>query len=298
MRVASSVLLALPVAAAAAGQELEPRAYSPAPTGTTFVVIAATGSTGGVFTDPSAALTDVEADVALLGLGVGHVFAMLGRSASVLAVVPIVWGEATGNVGEERRAASRRGLADPRLKLSLILAGSRPMPPQEFARAPRRPILGVSFTAVPPMGQYSPSKLVNLGSNRWSLKPEVGLSVPLDRWTFDAYAGVWFFTENDVYYPGRSTRRQDPVFAAQGHVSYTFRRRAWVAVNATWYSGGQLEVNGGKAADPYRNARLGATVSIPVGTRQSVKLAYSAGAATRVGADFRTLSGAWQLVMF
>jgi hypothetical protein len=209
-----------------------------------------------------------------------------------------VWGEATGNVGEERRAASRRGLADPRLKLSLILAGSRPMSPQEFARAPRRPILGVSFTAVPPMGQYSPSKLVNLGSNRWSLKPEVGLSVPLDRWTFDAYAGVWFFTENDVYYPGRSTRRQDPVFAAQGHVSYTFRRRAWVAVNATWYSGGQLEVNGGKAADPYRNARLGATVSIPVGTRQSVKLAYSAGAATRVGADFRTLSGAWQLVMF
>ena len=285
-------------AAAAAGQELEPRAYSPSPSGTTFVVVSATRSAGGVFTDPSAPLTDVDAITGILGTAVGHSFPVFGKSALVLGLVPIAWGEASGQIGEDRRSASRRGLADPRVKMSVILAGSRPMTPAEFARAPRRTIVGSSLTVVPPLGQYDATTLVNLGSNRWSFKPEVGVSVPLERWTFDAYAGVWFFTANAAYYPGSSRRRQDPIVTLQGHVSYTLGRRSWLAVNATWYAGGEVRVDSVLSAMPYRNTRLGATWAVPVGTRQSVKLAYSAGAATRVGADFRTISGAWQILIF
>jgi hypothetical protein len=172
------------------------------------------------------------------------------------------------------------------------------MPPAEFARQPRRTIVGTSLTVVPPMGQYSATKLVNLGTNRWSFKPEVGVSVPLDRWTVDAYAGMWLFTSNDAYYPGLSQRHQEPVFGVQGHLSYTLKRRAWVAVNATWYTGGQVEVDGLDVADGYRNTRLGATLAFPIGRRQSLKVAYNAGAATRVGANFTTITGAWQLVIF
>jgi hypothetical protein len=285
-------------AGAAAGQELEPRAYSPSPTGTTFVVFSGTRSTGSVLTDPSAPLTDVEAEIGLFGLGIGHAFALMGRSALVLGLVPMAWAEASGQIGEDRREASRRGLADPRVKLAVILAGSRPMTAAEFAGRPRRAIVGTSLTVVAPWGQYEPTKLVNLGSNRWSIKPEVGLSIPAGRWTHDVYAGVWVFTDNDAYYPGGSRRHQDPVFSLQGHVSYTFGRRAWVAVNATWYSGGTFTVDGAQAGEPFRNARLGATLALPVGLRQSLKVAYSAGAATRVGADFTTISAAWQLVIF
>ena len=298
MTVARGLAPVLLMARSAAGQELEPRAYSPSPSGTTFVVVTATRSAGGVFTDPSTPLTDAEAEVGILGLGAGHVFALMGRSALVMGLVPVTWGAAAGSIGEDRYEANRRGPADPRIKLSVILAGSPPMSPAEFARRSRRPILGSSITVVAPLGQYDSTKLVNLGSNRWSFKPEVGVSLPAGRWTVDAYAGVWFFTDNDAYYPGTSCRHQDSVFAVQGHVSYTLGRRAWAAVNATWYTGGQLSVDGTKAADPYRNTRVGATVAIPVGTRQSLKLAYSAGAATRAGADFRTLSGAWQLLIF
>jgi hypothetical protein len=298
MKVAYGLAAVLMSGATAAAQELEPRAYSPSPTGTSFVVVSATRSAGGVFTDPSAPLTDVEAEVGILGLAVGHTFALLRKSAMVLGVVPVTWGEASGQIGEDRRQASRRGLADPRLRLSMILAGSPPSTPAEFVRRPRERIVGASLTVAMPMGQYDSSKLVNLGSHRWSFKPEIGLSIPVGRWTFDTYAGVWFFTENDAYYPGHSRRRQDPVTAIQGHVSYTLGRRAWIAVNATWYGGGKMAVDDAPAADPYRNTRLGVTWALPVGTRQSLKVAYSAGAATRVGADFRTLSGAWQLLIF
>ena len=279
-------------------QDLEPRAYSPSPIGTTFVVISATRSAGGVFTDPSVPITNVNATIGVLGLTAGHIFNLLGKQAQILGIVPVTWGEATGDVGEERREASRRGLADPRARLSVILRGSPAMSPAEFVKAPRRTIVGVSLTVAPPLGQYDPAKLVNLGSNRWSFKPEVGVSYPAGRWTIDAYGALLLFTSNDSYFPGTSVREQAPIFALQSHLSYTFARRYWVAVNGTWYSGGRSSINGVEKEDLQRNTRLGATLAIPVGARQSIKFAYSTGATTRTGADFQTITAAWQMVFF
>jgi hypothetical protein len=282
----------------ATAQELEPRAYSPSPVGTTFIVVSATRSAGGVFTDPALPITNVEATLGVLGLAAGHTFELFGRQALFLGAVPIAWGDASGEIGEDRRTASRRGLADPRLRLSIILKGSPAMTPAEFVKAPRRTIVGASLAVAPPLGQYDRAKLVNLGSNRWSFKPEIGVSYPAGRWTIDVYGGVLLFTSNDQYYPGASVRRQDPIVAVQSHVSYTLARRSWVAINGTWYSGGRSSVNGVDNEDLQRNTRLGATLSIPVGARQSIKVAYSAGATTRTGADFRTVTAAWQIVFF
>src|SRR5688500_6950264 len=115
MTVARGLAPVLLMARSAAGQELEPRAYSPSPSGTTFVVVTATRSAGGVFTDPSTPLTDGEAEVGILGLGTGHVFALMGRSALVMGLVPVTWGAAAGSIGEDRYEANRRGPADPRI---------------------------------------------------------------------------------------------------------------------------------------------------------------------------------------
>jgi hypothetical protein len=293
-----TLIVVATAATSAAAQDLEPRAYSPSPIGTTFIIVSGTRSAGGVFTDPSVPITNVEATVGVLGLAAGHTFELFGRQALLLGVVPVVWGEASGDVGEDRRTANRRGLADPRLRLSMILRGSPAMTPAEFVKAPRRTILGVSLTVAPPLGQYDPEKLVNLGAHRWSFKPEVGLSYPAGRWTIETYGALLLFTSNDEYFPGSSVRRQDPIFGVQSHVSYTFRRRYWVAINGTWYSGGRSSIDGVDKEDLQRNTRLGATLSIPVGARQSIKIAYSTGATTRTGADFQTFTLAWQMVFF
>jgi outer membrane putative beta-barrel porin/alpha-amylase len=279
-------------------QELEPRAYSPSPVGTTFIVVSATRSSGGIFTDPSVPITDVQATVGLLGLGLGHTFGLGGRQANLLGILPIIWGDASGQVGEGRQSVHRSGLGDARLKLSVILAGSPAQKPAEFAKTRRRGILGASISVVPPTGQYDSAKLVNLGSNRWAFKPEIGISRPTGRWTIEAYGGFWLFTDNDQYYPGSSERHQNPIGTLQGHLSYTFGRRAWAAVNGTWYSGGTSQIDGVGKADLQRNTRLGATLSLPLSSRQSLKFAYSAGATTRIGSDFRTLTVAWQLLAF
>jgi hypothetical protein len=52
-------LVFLAAAASAGAQELEPRAYTPNPTGANFVLLAYGRTSGGVFVDPSLPLTDV-----------------------------------------------------------------------------------------------------------------------------------------------------------------------------------------------------------------------------------------------
>ena len=118
----------------------------------------------------------------------------------------------------------------------------------------------------------------------------------MGRWTLDGYAGVWLFTTNDRYFPGTAEKRQDPVLALQGHVSYTLPNRVWLAFDATWFEGGQS--SGGRVASPdlQRNAR--ATLSIPIGRQQSLKLVYSTGTTTRRGSDFDSVLVTWQLVRF
>jgi hypothetical protein len=149
-----------------------------------------------------------------------------------------------------------------------------------------------------PTGQYSGAKLINLGTNRWSFKPEIGVAIPKGTWDFDAYLGVWLFTYNSDFYTGGLTRSQDPVVALQGHASYTFRPRLWAAVDATWYQGGGASVGGSEPAGAMNNSRLGATVSFPMGRQQSLKVTYSSGVAVRTGTDFRTFSVGWQWLRF
>lgn len=296
------LLLCLAVTTASTGilaaQELEPRAYAASPVGVNFLVVAGGRSSGGVVVDPSLFVEDVEATVTSLGIGVGRTMNLFGRTGLVVAVVPYAWAEAAGNVGEQARRITRSGLADPRVKLSINLVGGHAQTPREFASSRRTTIVGVSLAVAPPLGQYTGTKLINLGANRWAFKPEVGVSRAVGRWTIEGYGGVVLFTTNDAFYTGTSVRTQAPVVALQAHVSYTVRRQLWTAFDATWYSGGTTTVNGARNADLQRNSRLGATLSLPVGRQQSIKFSGSTGATTRIGADFRTVAAAWQVTWF
>jgi hypothetical protein len=124
------------------------------------------------------------------------------------------------------------------------------------------------------------------------------VSVPKGPWDFDAYLGVWLFSDNDDFFPGGRTRSQRRVVALQGHASYTFRPRLWAAIDATWYEGGGATIDNGEPSGAMNNSRLGATVSFPMSRQQSLKVAYSSGVAVRSGSNFRTLSVGWQWLRF
>jgi hypothetical protein len=293
--VVAALVVAAPAGTARA-QELEPRAYSASPVGLNFAILGFVRSTGDVVTDPSLPIANAEAHINGFALGYGRTFGVLGRQALVTAALPYAWGDAEGDVGEERRRITRSGLADMRAKLAVNLLGNPAMSPAEFARTPHdRLLIGASLTVSAPTGQYDETKLINLGTNRWAFKPELGISVPWKKFDFDAYAGVVFFTRNPSFYPGASSREQDPLTTVQAHVSYTFRPGLWLAADATWYSGGASHINGGPATARQDNTRVGVTLSVPLARNQSVKLAYSRGASVRFGQNFETIGAAWQI---
>ena len=277
---------------------MEPRAYSPSPVGTNFLAVVVGNSRGAVLFDPTVPITDAHADLYSTTVGYARAFGLGSRQGLVAALLPYVRGDVAGKVFEESRQVQRSGLADLRLKVSLNLVGTEAMTQKQFAKAPRRTILGASLTVQAPTGQYDSTKLINIGTNRWAFKPEVGVSVPVGRWYLDAYAGAWFFTSNDRFYPGDTTRRQDPITVLQAHVSYVFKSHAWLAIDATWYGGGAATVDANPPSTRQSNSRLGATGAIPLTRSQSLKFAASTGTSTRTGTDFQTYLVGWQLMWF
>lgn len=285
--------LALSFCHATHSQDLEPRAYSPNPVGANFVVLGVGHSSGDVLVDPSLPLTDVNARITPVLAGYGRTFGWFGRSASIAFVAPYVAADVSGSIGEDRRETQRHGFGDPRLRLAMNIIGGEALTPAQFAARQPRPSLGASVVLVPPLGQYDSKKLVNLGSNRWSFKPELGFSQPVGRWYLEMYAGVWMFADNDAFFGG-TRREQDAIHTLQAHVSYTVRPRLWFAADATHYRGGQSSIDGESKRDTQSNTRVGITVSVPMGTRQSLKFSWSDGVATRVGGDFTSYAIAWQ----
>ena len=215
------------------------------------------------------------------------------------AILPYAFGDVAGSVFEEQRSITRSGLGDFRARLSVNLYGNAAQTPEVFARRSRHsPFVGTSLMVAAPTGQYHRDKLINLGTNRWAFKPEIGVGVPWERVSLEAYAGAWLYTENPDFYPGGASRRQDMLSTFQGHVSYTFRPSLWMAADATWYGGGAASVNGGPKSERLSNSRLGATLSLPLSAGQSAKIAYSKGALARAGSNFSTIVAGWQLRWF
>jgi hypothetical protein len=276
-------------------QQLEPRAYSPAPVGTNFFGLGLLDSRGDVLTDPSLPLDDVSAHIDMAAPYYGRTFSLIGRSASVTAVVPYAWGTVSGLVFEERQSVWRSGLADPTLRLAVNLLGGPAMTPREFAARTRRTTLGASLVVSCPFGQYDPAKLINVGTNRWAFKPEIGLSHPAGRWDLELYGGVWLFAPNDDFFGGQR-RTQQPLGAAQTHVVYTVRSGMWAAADFTYYWGGESTLNGVRKNDRQSNTRGGLTFAAPIVRGQSLKMSWTRGVSTRVGSSFQTFGVAWQWV--
>jgi len=160
-------------------------------------------------------------------------------------------------------------------------------------------VVGASVAVSPPNGQYEPNRLINIGTNRWAFKPELGISYNWRKqWYLEGYGGVTFFTANSAFYPGQTLREQDPLISLQGHLSYTLARRSWAALQSTWYGGGATRSNGGAWSARQESTRLGGLVAIGLTASQSIKLSYSYGASIRVGQNFGTAAAAYQFLWF
>lgn len=216
-----------------------------------------------------------------------------GDTGKLDAVVPYGWASGDATYAGEPGHREVDGFGDPTARLTWNFIGAPALTLSEFRTRRLDWIIGASLRVQVPLGQYDDTKILNLGTNRWSFKPELGISKPWRHWTFEVATGVTFYTDNDDYLGG-STREQDPLFAMQLHAIYSFPRGIWAGFDGTFYEGGQSAINGTVNDDRQSSSRAGLTVSVPVNPENSFKVYVSTGATARVGGDFDTAGIVWQ----
>ena len=277
------------IASAVRAQELEPRAYSASPVGTNFAVFGYSHLHGQVLTDPSLPITNIQAKIDFYLAGYVRTFGLAGRTASIGLVVPYAKADVSGEVFDAPREVSRAGIGDVRLRLAVNLIGNPAVTPQEFVQRAPTPSLGASLSVIAPTGQYVSSRLINVGSNRWAVKPEVGISYPLGKWFLETSGGVWLYGDNRDFFGGQR-RSQEPLYIMQLHAGYNFRPGLWLAANAAYATGGRTSVNGIENQDVQNNSRYGFTMTVPLASGWSTKIAWSKGFATRAGGDYDVIA--------
>jgi hypothetical protein len=272
-------------AAEAGAQELIPAAYTPAPVGVNLVSLSLYNNRGEISFDPSGPIDDASGEIVISALAYVRTLGLFGRSATLTVIVPYVVGDLEGLYLGEQAYADRSGTGDMRVRLGINLYGGRAMTPAEFASYRPKVLLGASVGMTAPTGQYDPTRLINIGTNRWSVTTEAGFVRVFGKWAFDGYAGVTLFSDNPDF-AGGLEREQDPIFSTQFHLRYLFRRGLWGALDANFWRGGQTTLDGVRGDDLQENSRVGLTLSWQVARGHSLRFAASRGAFTRVGGDF------------
>jgi hypothetical protein len=277
----------------ASAQDIEPRAYSNAPVGVNFLIAGYAYTTGGLAFDSALPLSDPDLSTSNAVVAYARALDFRGKSAKFDVIAPLSSLSGTADFDGETLRRDIAGLADPKFRFSVNFFGAPALSLQEFAGFEQDLIIGASLQVSPPVGQYDESRLVNLGTNRWSFKPELGVSKALGRLTLEGAAAVTLYTDNDDFYQGRS-RSQDPLYSLQGHLIYSFRSGVWGSLDGTYFTGGRTTLDGELNDDLQQNWRVGATLAFPVNVRNSVKLYGSSGVSARTGNDFDLLGIAWQ----
>lgn len=298
---ALAIGLALLLPSICPAQDLAPRAYVVTPVSSNAINLTYAFSSGELVFEPTLPITDAKGSIHAPVVSFYHSFDLLGRSASVTAALPFAHGNLRGSVNGENRAVARLGLADTVIRFAVNIAGGPAMTVAEFVKTPpARSVIGASVKVLAPTGQYDPMRLINIGTNRWAFKPELGYTRRRGNFVVDAFAGVWLFTANDSFaaspaHPDGTTRTQDPIAAFELHVSYDVKPRLWISADINYWRGGRTAVDGVEGELSLQsNSRFGLTGSVPLTRRQALKVSYSDGVIIRLGGNFQVLSVGWQ----
>ena len=274
-------------------QDIEPRAYSNAPVGVNFLIAGYAYTRGGLSFDTAVPITDENLHTSNGVLAYATVLDLWGQSGKFDAIVPYTWLSGTAKYQGEPVERTVSGFARPAFRLSINVYGAPALTLKEFAAWQQDLIIGASLQVSPALGQYDSSKIVNIGTNRWSFKPEIGISKALGPWTLEMQAAATFFTDNNDFFGGK-TRSQDPLYSLQGHVIYGFQSGIWVSVDGTYFAGGRTTIEGVLNNDLQQNWRFGATLALPVDRANSIKFYASSGVSARTGNNFDLIGVAWQ----
>lgn len=279
--------------------ELAPLRWSHLPIGTNFAGVAFAQTEADIFIDPDLQLDNVEMDLDSWAGKYIRTFKLFEKSARIDLTQFYHEGKWTGLLKGEPASASRKGLSDSFLRLAVNLYGAPPIRGKKFTKyrteADVETIVGMAVAVRLPTGDYMDDKLINLGQNRFVLRPQIGITHKRGKWTAELTGEVALYGKNDDFFNG-NTRRQEPLYLLHGHLIHTFRPGVWASASIGYDYGGESRINGVDSNNKSQNIGWAFSFSYPI-ERYSLKVSYI-GTRTQedIGFDSETLTAGISLL--
>ena len=163
------------VATGARAQDLEPRSYVNTPVGLNFLIGGYVHTEGKLEFDPTLPVSDAKFHTDTAVLGFAHSFGIAGKSAKFDVIVPYSSFSGHAEVNGQQRFREMSGYNDPLFRASQInFYGAPALTVKELGSYHQDLLIGASVQVSAPLGQYDNTKLINLGNNRWSIRPRWG----------------------------------------------------------------------------------------------------------------------------
>ena len=194
----------------------------------------------------------------------------------------------------QRSQGSQEGLKDTMLRLGINFYGPPPQDRQSYMdylqHCDEETILGAGISIEVPTGAYDDSERFNIGSNRFTFRPQIGGAYRRGKWSCEFSGEVWLFTDNDDYNGGNELESA-AFYAARGRVIYTQGPGAWVSLGLSYGEGQESTLNGMDLDDEKEILSWSVTCAYSLSKQFGLRFLYQGSAAqSESGPDSHTLA--------
>ena len=258
-------------------EELEPRRWAHLPINTNFFGSGYAYTEADIGFDPVLKIENVDMEMDTWLAKYIRSFSLFEKTARIGILQAYQEGRWSGLLDGAPRSIKRSGWTDTRVRLAINLYGAPPMQGKEYAeyRAATEveTIVGAALSVQLPTGDYMDDKLINLGSNRFTFRPQLGAVHTRGKWSVEATGIVALYSDNTDFFNGKKLE-QDPLYSIHGHLIHTFRPGVWSSASAGYNYGGKSTVDGTKKDDLKQNLAWALAFGFPVSRHLGLKAAY------------------------
>ena len=257
--------------------DMEPRRWTHLPVDSNILAVAAVHTNSDIAFDPVLKIEDGKAEADTIVTSYLHSFNLLGKTARLDLRLPYQRIEWKGMLDGEKRKVNREGLGDPLIRLSVNFLGAPALKGENFRqyRSTHKinTVVGAALGVIVPLGQYKKDKLLNIGENRYIIRPQLGFVHTRDSWSYEVTGTMNFFSDNNDFWDGNK-REQKLLSSVQTHVVHTFKNRIWGSISAAYDWGGETRVNNIDKDDKRENLYFALSTGFPVTRTSGIKFAY------------------------
>jgi len=147
-----------------------------------------------------------------------------------------------------------------------------------------------------PLGDYDKGRTLNLGSNRWAFKPELGIVKGIGEKAYlDFVLNGEFYTDNKDFNNGSNIvkKEQDPIFGIETHLSYDITKSWYASLDYFYTHGGETKVAGIKQNDVQDSHGLGLSLFWLINSNNQLMIEYRDDFAVKNGLGTNTFGARW-----